>query len=49
MSTTFEIGRMPAAAIRAFSHAGDGPTRTSVYTRPAQRGHRSGAATRTRT
>ena len=46
MSTTFEIGRMPAAAMRALSHGGDGPTRTFVNTRPAQRGHMSGASMR---
>ena len=46
MSTTFEIGRIPAAAMRALSHGGDGPTLTPVNTRPAQRGHRSGASIR---
>src|SRR3954462_10640570 len=46
MSTTFDIERMPAAAIRAFSHGGGGPTSTSVKTRAAQRGHRSGASMR---
>ncbi len=46
MSTTFEIGRIPAAAMRAFIHAGDGPTLTSVKTRAAQRGHMSGASIR---
>ncbi len=48
MSTTFEIGRIPAAETRAFSHGGDGPTLTSVNTRPAQRGHSSGASIRPR-
>ncbi len=37
---------MPAAAIRAFSQGGDGPTVTSVNTLPAHRGHRSGASMR---
>jgi len=49
MSTTFEIGRMPAAAMRAFNHGGDGPTLTSLNMRAAQRGHISGASIRART
>jgi hypothetical protein len=47
MSTTFEIGRWPAAIRRALSHGGDGPIRTSSNSRAVKRGHRSGACTST--
>jgi hypothetical protein len=33
-STTFEIGRWPAADSRAFSHSGEGPIRASWKSRP---------------
>ncbi len=42
MSTTFEIGRCPAAISRAFSHSGLGPIVTSSNTRAVNRGHSSG-------
>ena len=45
MSTTFEIGRCPAAISRAFSHTGDSPIVTSSNTRAVNRGHRSGHST----
>ena len=45
MSTTFEIGRWPAAIRRAFSHSGDGPIVTFSNTRPVKRGQRSGSCT----
>ena len=41
MSTTFEIGRWPAAISRAFSHGGLGPICTSSNTRAVNRGQRS--------
>ena len=49
MSTTLLIDRIPAATRRAFSHGGDGPTLTSVKTRPDHRGQSSGSSTRTLT
>ena len=49
MSTTFEIGRWPAATRRAFSHIGDGPTVTSSKARAVKRGQRSVASTTTST
>ena len=45
MSTTFEIGRCPAAIRRAFSHGGEGPSLTSSYSRAVKRGHSSGSRT----
>src|ERR1044072_5048746 len=47
MSTTFEIGRWPAASSRALSHIGDGPIRTPSYARAVKRGQRSVASTTT--
>ena len=47
MSTTLLIGRWPAAIRRAFSQAGDGPSRTSSNSRAVKRGQRSGARTST--
>ena len=45
MSTTFEIGRIPAASSRAASHSGEGPICTSSKTRAVKRGQRSGHST----
>ena len=45
MSTTFEIGRMPAARRRAASHSGEGAIVTSSNTRAVKRGHSSGHST----
>ena len=44
MSTTFEIGRCPAAISRCFSHSGDGPIFTSSNTRAVKRRQISGSA-----
>ena len=41
MSTTFEIGRWPAAISRAFSHGGLGPIVTFSNTLAVKRGHSS--------
>ena len=49
MSTTLEIGRMPAASRRAASHSGEGPTVTCSNTRAVKRGHSSGHSTTTLT
>ena len=43
MSTTFEIGRWPAARSRCFSHSGDGPIFTSSNTRAVKRRQISGS------
>ena len=45
MSTTLEIGRIPAAASRSCSHSGEGPIFTSVKTRAVKRGQSSGTST----
>src|SRR5882757_1328734 len=45
MSTTLEIGRIPAADSRSCSHSGEGPTFTSLKTRAVKRGQRSGTST----
>ncbi len=45
MSTTFEIGRIPAASRRAASHSGEGPTVTPSNTRAVKRGQSSGHST----
>ncbi len=45
MSTTVEMGRIPAASRRAASHSGEGPTVTSSKTRTVKRGHSSGSST----
>ena len=44
MSTTFEIGRCPAAIRRCFSHSGEGPIFTSSNTRAVKRRQISGSA-----
>ncbi len=44
MSTTFEIGRIPAAFRRALSQSGEGPTLTSWKTRAVKRGQRSSSS-----
>ena len=44
MSTTFEIGRWPAAIRRCFSHGGEGPIFTSSNTRAVKRRQISGSA-----
>ena len=43
MSTTFEIGRWPAAISRCLSHSGDGPICTSSNTRAVKRRQISGS------
>ena len=43
MSTTFEIGRWPAAVSRCLSHSGDGPIFTSSNTRAVKRRQISGS------
>ena len=43
MSTTFEIGRWPAAIRRCLSHSGDGPIFTSSNTRAVKRRQTSGS------
>ncbi len=43
MSTTFMIGRCPAAISRCFSHSGDGPIFTSSNTRAVKRRQISGS------
>jgi hypothetical protein len=45
MSTTLLIGRWPAAASRACSQSGEGPTSTPVKTRAVKRGQSSGTST----
>ena len=45
MSTTFEIGRCPAAISLAFSHGGEGPIVTFSNTRAVKRGQSSGQRT----
>src|ERR671922_68421 len=44
MSTTFEIGRCPAAFSRCLSHSGEGPIFTSSNTRAVKRRQISGSA-----
>ena len=43
MSTTFEIGRWPAAISRCLSHSGEGPIFTSSNTRAVKRRQISGS------
>ncbi len=43
MSTTFEIGRWPAAISRCLSQGGEGPIVTSSYTRAVKRRQTSGS------
>ena len=47
MSTTLEIGRIPAAISRARSHSGDGPIFDVANARAVNRGQSSGTSTAT--